>query len=208
MIAKLLISLCGFLSGVHAFQEPPRDDPPTLDELLGLPEASPRRDTPDAALEDDSTSEPFQLAVEGMRDAAQRLESAGDYSIETQRVQQQVVDRLDRLIAQARAQQQQQRQQSRSSDSGSQQQEQEQSQSDPSRGNPGEENGADASGAGPMKPVLENVDDRSLHALEEEWGKLPPRLRDALRNVMNEKFSSLYDEHTRRYYQRLAEESK
>ncbi|MEO1513037.1 MAG: hypothetical protein AAFU70_13275, partial [Planctomycetota bacterium] len=40
------------------------------------------------------------------------------------------------------------------------------------------------------------------------WGALPERLRGALRQGYGERFSSLYEQLTRRYYQRLAETAR
>ena len=39
-----------------------------------------------------------------------------------------------------------------------------------------------------------------------EWGALPERVRDMLLQGREEKFSSLYEQLTREYYRRLAEE--
>ncbi len=39
-----------------------------------------------------------------------------------------------------------------------------------------------------------------------EWGNLPQRVREMLLQGREEKFSSLYEELTREYYRRLAED--
>jgi hypothetical protein len=39
-----------------------------------------------------------------------------------------------------------------------------------------------------------------------EWGGLPQRVRDMLLQGRGEKFSSLYEQMTREYYRKLAEE--
>ena len=40
----------------------------------------------------------------------------------------------------------------------------------------------------------------------QEWGNLPARVRDVLTQGRNQPFSRLYEQLTREYYRRLAEE--
>lgn len=43
---------------------------------------------------------------------------------------------------------------------------------------------------------------------EAEWGSLPPRVREQMRQGMRERMSSVYRTWTERYYERVAKESK
>jgi len=181
---------------------------PTVDELLQVPTRPPaKRDRKpiDRPVEEQRSGEPFGLAVDGMRQAANRLSVQEDPGIETQRIQEQVVNRLDMLISQMRRQQQQQQQsQAREQDSGSQQQ----TQSQPNEQNT--QGGQDAAQQIGNRGQNRNdqLVDQPLQEQFDEWGNLPPRLRDALLDGTREQFSGLYRDLTRRYYQRLAEEAE
>jgi hypothetical protein len=216
IVAKLAVVFCLAAAPTLRAQQAPPDpaaaDLPGLDELLDVrrPDPSRPRSAPlDRPVDDEVSTEPFELAVAGMRQAAERLAGEGDAGLETQRIQEQVVKRLDMLISQMRRQQQRQRQQARQQDAGSQEQSQEQQQLED-----GQQTGQD--GQDPAQQIGnrsqadsdQQPGDQPLAEQFEEWGKLPPRLRDALRNVGNERFSELYKDLTERYYRRLAEEAE
>ena len=210
------LAMAVFPAGAQETDAPPADAQlPGLDELLDVPRSStpapPQREMVDRPVEDEISTEPFELAVEGMRDAAQRLGEHNDAGIETQRVQEQVVKRLDMLLSQMRRQQMsRQQQQAREQDTGSQQQQQQQQgQPQPSdaRQAAGTESNPDA--ANRQQVDAQQAGDEPLEErFGDEWGNLPPRLRDALRNVDKERVSELYRDLTERYYRRLAEESE
>ena len=182
---------------------------PTLDELLGLKEpgrgAAPE-DTGDLedALSPEKASEAFTKAVDLMERASDRLDAARDAGITTQRIQEDALRSLDQIIASA--QQQQQSSQSSgggagaSGSPGSAQPDQRTSASGASAA-PGTQSGD----AGPRPGSGEVV--RSGRARSAaQWGDLPPRLREALTQGLDNPYSRLYKRLTEAYYTRLAEE--
>ncbi len=190
---------------------------PGLDELLGLPRAgSGEKKVEEGEVEKKQEgvgeqelqrrltgremTETFAQAVALMGDTAERLGRAGDTGLNTQRIQEEIVRRLDTLIESAREQQQQQQQsqsqsssQEQRSPTSQQQQQESGSTSDPKEGPRG---GAMKSGA-----LRE-----SLEAARASWGALPARVREALLQGSGDKYSSLYEALTEEYYRRLAEE--
>ena len=194
-------------------QEEPAE-PPTLDELLGLEEEPSDRGSADVA-EQEAEAElqrrlslremrsAFDAALEKMTLSADLLEDEFNAGIATQRVQEEILVKLDQLIEEARKQ----CRGSRSSSSGS-------TAKQPTRkpgakpgdaSKPGQEAGRSAGGA---EPPLEQGDlNTRLEETGSEWGSLPQRVREMLLEGRSEKFSSLYERLTREYYRRLAEES-
>lgn len=196
---------------------PPAAQPlPDLDELLGLPgrekptQPQEPKDAPKAApteqelkrrLTGREMNETFAQAVTLMGDTAERLARHGDTGIDTQRIQEEIIRRLDTLIESAREQQQQQ---SSSSSSSSSSASQPQPQSEQQQGqSPSGENEGEARPPGMQSGSLRD----SLDAARASWGALPARVRDALLQGSGEKYSSLYEALTEEYYRRLAEES-
>lgn len=191
---------------------------PGLDELLGLPPKpaptpqqpadKPEPATPppadkelDRKLTGREMNETFAQAVTLMGDTADRLARHGDTGIDTQRIQEEIIKRLDTLIETAREQQQQQSSSSSSSSSSAQQPQPQQEQQ---RGRqPSGENTTAATPPGMQTGPLRE----SLDAARASWGALPARVRDALLQGSGEKYSSLYEALTEEYYRRLAEES-
>jgi hypothetical protein len=205
---------------------PPSETPrpaapePTLDELLGLPPAQPRKDgqaapidPARAQLDDQLTAtdraNDFRQAVNLMRQTASRLEAAQDVGIDTQRLQQQTLDRLDKMIEQAERNRQEQK--SRSSSQSRQQQQQQESaqrqqqssQAQQQAQQQGQQQGTSAQGgAVPRQEGTLNQQPPSTAA----WGNLPDRVRDALLQGLSDRFSSRYKSLTEEYYKRLAEQ--
>lgn len=175
-----------------------------LDELLGLesddepgPDADPI-DVPDDAPEGLT---PLVNAIQGMHEAARRLE-IDSTGVRTQRIQQEVIDELDRLIELAEQQQQQQQQSPDSENSesspGSMQQNQNSS--------PGP-----ATETGEGQPVMDGLDADPGELIDEqgtEWGRLPDRVRKMLQQGRQDAYSSLYERMTIEYYRRLAREAR
>ncbi len=189
-------------------QEADDAEPPSLDELLGL-EETPPRPTDDRPLPDTNRNEldrklagqdlgdAFVDAVHLMEEAAQRLRTARDTGIDTQRTQEEILRKLDQIIASA-----QQGQSSNSSSSSDSQQSQpdhrQQQQNNQQSGSNGEENtNAPARQEGRLLP--------QGAANAAAWGQLRERLRDALVQGLNDPFSSMYRAMTEEYYKRLAE---
>jgi hypothetical protein len=148
-------------------------------------------------------AEQFQQAVQLMGDTAVRLADARDAGIETQRMQDEIIRKLDMLIQ--AAQRQQQQQQSRSSS---------QSQSDPANQQP-QQPRPSQSDAQANDSNAENVPPGDANARPgpevaargAAWGNLPDRVRDALLQGNADQYSSLYQRWTEAYYRRLAEEA-
>ncbi|TVQ33375.1 MAG: hypothetical protein EA376_02445 [Phycisphaeraceae bacterium] len=200
--------------------------PRSLDDLLGIPEEDrpERRPDDDPGPADDSArdlqqqrleraltgseiSELFEQAVSEMKDVADRLQLGGDLGITTQRMQEDIVKKLETLIDQAE-------QQSSSSSSSSQQQasdsnEQQDVGQQPQRGQQDQQQSQQASGEpgesppGGREGALPDVMDSARAA----WGSLPERVRDTLLQGSSDRFSSIYRNMTEEYYRKLAEEA-
>jgi hypothetical protein len=208
--------------------------PPSLDELLNIApaEAQPAPADPPAAkldeqvvqaLDVEQAADVFQQLLTEMQQVSQRLGSDLDPGIDTQRLQEQILVKLEQVMASARRQQQQQ-QQSSSSSSSSQSQQQ---QSESNKGSHANERGrseADNQAANAQAQQANNQGENrgdpsdpgkpregdAIGAMESnraEWGNLPPRLRDELMQGIDERFSPVYQEMTESYYRKLAEEA-
>lgn len=192
---------------------------PTLDELLGiaapgdsagaeaanLPEEAGRADL-DRKLSAEDAAEAFQQAVQLMGQTADRIGSGRDTGLVTQRLQEDVVRKLDAVIA---ASMQNQSSSSSSSSSSSEQerenqpnqkqnqqqqnQQQERQEGEPQDGQP---------------PTRQNGALNSVQMNAAAWGSLPERLREALVQGSSDRFSSIYQTMTEQYYRRLAEERR
>lgn len=196
----------------------PDEAPPSLDELLGLEreeqdhsaaEAA-RRDAEQElqrALAEARITDAFALALEKMTISADLLELQLDPGLGTQRLQEEILSKLDEMIDQARD--------LKSmggkplSDGG-----RSQSATAPRR-QPGHDASCDCDRCasspqdpqqGGLPPRRDEEINRVLEETATEWGHLPGRIRDMLLQGRNERFSSLYEQLTREYYERLAEE--
>ena len=195
---------------------------PSLDELLGLDRPTDRAVGPEdrgidkeleRRLSAAEMGDVFQQALTLMNDAADKMENR-DVGIATQRVQEDVLKRLDQLIDQMEKNSQQQQQSGSSSQQQGRQQNPSQSQQQSSRkggskkgqqpGEPQAGSGENTSGRAPglqqgaLRPALESA--------PAAWGSLPARVRDMLLQGAGDKFSATWDKATENYYRRLAEE--
>jgi hypothetical protein len=199
-------------------EAPPEDQPekepppavPDLDDLLGLEEGEDRpAEAPDTTeleldrkLSGEEMAEAFDEAVRLMGEAAERIEGSQDVGIDTQRIQEDVIRRLEMIIASAPRQQQQQ--QSRSSSS--QQQDQQQQPQQPR--DQDQQAGQGDNRAELTPPGLREGELGPAPALGSAlWGALPERVREAISQGTTDRFSSLYQGLTEAYYRRLAEEA-
>lgn len=207
--------------------------PKSLDDLLGVPQDKPTGVEPAAdpaldeqarrlkkSLEEASMDDLVTRAIDGMKSASDRLSSAKDAGIGTQRIQEDVVRTLDRLLEEAQRQQQQ-RSSSRSS-SRSQSSAQKQSEGDPQEQS-GQQRGAPRSARGIQdeQVATQSAGDTAAERerdeatgnpgeLDEariEWGRLPERVRELVLQGRRDRVSSMYERLTREYYRRLAEEA-
>jgi hypothetical protein len=162
-------------------------------------DASDAGDAEPIEVPDEQSPGEFMKAIQDMKLAADHLTTRADPGIETQRVQERALRRLDQLIEQMRNQQQ--------SSGGSSQQQQQQ---DGKSGQKARANAQTAAQqAGPQgRPQQGETDDQPLSENLSEWGNLPQRLRDQLLQGLEDRFSPLYRSLTERYYERLAEEAR
>jgi len=225
MCSGVLLATCPAVSMAITDDPPARDVPPSLDDLLDL-----RPDERDVSAEqsiaDQQASEELRrrLAAEAIGDAfaqairlmglvVARLGETMDTGIETQRAQDDVIARLESLIEESRRQSQSGSSCSSSASSQSRQQQQQQPGAQSSQGTSGQQSeqqaaSDDGEGDGEGAPPFAEQDNLSvaLEGSRSEWGALPDRVRDMLLQGRRERFSSLYEQLTREYYRRLAEE--
>jgi len=200
----------------------PEKADPSLDELLGLRSSAPKPTADGAALparraidEQLRSAKPedaLNEAVKLMGDAAARLQDPGDVSLATQRVQQEILDKLDQVIAAARKQRQQQskqQQKPKPDDQQQSQQQQQQQQQQAQQEQQAREQRARGEGERKELPGAQAARlNPGLDGARAGWGTLPARVRDALLQGSGEKFSSVYQQMTEDYYRRLAQEKK
>jgi hypothetical protein len=203
--------------------EPPAvaETPPSLDELLGLDEderdeaaaTAAEREAEDALqqqLAEEEIGDAFAAAIEKMALSAELLDRRFDAGLGTQRIQEDVIAKLDQLIEFAK---QQQSSSSCSNPSGSSTNSDSSSAPQPKQQNAQQQQQASQRNPNPTDsqegdpPQRQDGDINTM--LEEsrtEWGGLPPRIRNELLQGRSDKYSALYEQLTREYYQRLAEE--
>ncbi|MCK4872532.1 MAG: hypothetical protein KAS72_07385 [Phycisphaerales bacterium] len=212
MAATLLLLVA---SPLYADEAQPATTPepgePTLDELLGIEDEEPQVD--DDAIDrpaeadvslDEPDVDPFIDALDKMRQAAERLGPLRDTGLATQRLQADVMARLEVLLANAAQSSQSQPSPSdgsRDNEVGSQD----------TMNQPSGEQEAAGNTAGRRIGPPEQREGRADGTIDEtglQWGNLPPRLRDSLLQGSVDVFSSMYRTMTEAYYERLAEENK
>jgi len=207
-----------FLVGAAGAQDAPQPDDspaslPSLDDLLGIEQEErpddvvedlPHRSALERALSDGEVSDVFRQAVTEMRDVADLLDAA-DAGARAQRLQQDILLKLDQLIEQAQQQQSQSSSSSSSSSSSqsptrNQQRAQQQSQQS-------SESQSSDSGEGSPPSRRDGELNDLVQGSSAAWGALPTRVRDALMQGSSDRFSSLYESLTESYFRRLAEEA-
>jgi hypothetical protein len=171
-----------------------------------------------------------------MARSAELLDSR-EAGLPTRRAQQSVVRKLDELIATARRMQQQQQQQQQAGQSGGAQQRRSRQGGQQQDGQSGEEPGQDEprpgsddqsrrragdrdgagrpqgqrtdSGAQEPPEAVDPTDEMAqFDESRAEWGRLPPRVREAVRQGLRDPMSAAYRRLTQDYYRRLAEEQR
>ncbi len=220
-------SLCGIalalIAGSAFAQEgapPPPEKPPAqpsdglpgLDDLLGIPKPADER-APDAAdalkreLEDKlagrQIAEQFGEAVRLMGQTAERLQTAGDTGLATQRLQEDVLKKLDALIESAKKKKGDPSSSSSSqSDADKRRNQPNQPQGQQNQAGKGDNRGQvdpPARREGPVNPALDQTG--------AAWGALPAHVREALSQGYSDSYSAIYRAMTEAYYRRLAEEA-
>jgi hypothetical protein len=186
----------------------PGGDLPGLDDLLGLPkdegpggEEALRRELEDK-LAGQQIAEQFDEAVRLMGQTADRIQATRDTGLGTQRLQEDVIRKLDALIDSAKKRRNDQSSSSSKSEQDKQKSQPNQPQNQQNQAGKGENKGqVDPPGRreGQVNPAL----DQSGAA----WGSLPAHVREALSQGRADSYSSLYRALTEAYYRRLAEEA-
>ncbi|MHC4429683.1 MAG: hypothetical protein ACYS0D_13920 [Planctomycetota bacterium] len=204
-------------------EEPPADTEeeqeadalPSLDDLLGLEaesrdtgaqEAAQRqaREELERELAETAIHDAFGVALEKMGLTADLLENELDAGLGTQRLQEEILSKLDELIDQAQKQRMSMSSQSQGQqDSSSAQQQPQPRPTDPT-GQQRTQSGESSPGGPPGRQ--DGDINRVLEETGSEWGNLPPRLRDELIQGRDDRPSSLYRRLTEEYYTRLARE--
>lgn len=213
-----------------------RDRPKSLDDVLGIPgsggaegrqgsgdDSAPAQDKAsdrvDQALDEKAIEDLMHQALGSMRVSAERLGKETDVGIGTQRVQQDVIAKLDALIEEAK------KRCKGGKCGGSSSSCQNPGEQKDGDGKPGESqksnesrsrkdagkaaaraSGSDAAGAEP--PPIDPTDEGTL--LDEsraEWGNLPERVRDLIRQGSRDRIAALYQRLTEEYYRRMAEDA-
>ena len=208
-VACLLVAVLGISAQATALfqdtQDPDKKQkpPPSLDDLLGLETDKSEVQADEAAraeserelqrrLDEKEITDAFLVALDKMATSATRLGELFDTGLATQRVQQDILAKLDQLIDKAR--QMQSLGQTSASQSSSSQRSRSQ--------NPGQRKNQannsrrrDAtpqdSQAGDPPPRQEGDIHTILQEGGVEWGNLPERLRQELMQGRNDKFSSM-----------------
>jgi hypothetical protein len=216
--------LFGFQSplaiGAPEPEESPASKPPplpTLDELLGLENemdgTDAVQDANDAELEEmldaKQAGEAFAQAVTLMDRVASRIGTHQDLSITTQRLQEDILSKLDQVIESAQNNQSGGGGSSSSSQSSSSQQ----NQPDQQQPKPGEDasGSTPASSSGDSPMPAGSSDARPGDEIAPDgvsWGALPARFREALSQGISDRYSELYRSITEQYYKSLAEDEE
>lgn len=206
-----------------------QSDQPTLDELLELAPAESTEPTMtqpgseatdevsqteellesvDEVLNVDDAADVFEQAVDEMDRVSRRLGRSFDAGVETQRMQESILRKLDQVIKAAK----QQNSGADGSSGGQREQDQgaEQLARQAGQGQDGQPQGtgrqASSGAAGSTAPIEPENQDAAIEQLRKEWGVLPPRVREELSDGLRERFSPLYRRMTEAYYKALAEQ--
>ena len=188
-------------------------EPDSLDELLGLEdedrdpaaEEAARRQHLEALksqLEESPPTDALEMAIQQMDLSADMLDQSFDAGLGTQRLQEEILLRLDVLLDQARK--------GKCKGGSSSSSGQRKPQPNPGKqqtGKPKDNPSGPAADSTATTGLPRDAElTGELDESQSEWGHLPQRVRDMLLQGRRERFSSLYERLTREYYKRLAEE--
>ena len=213
-LASISILICS--SSLFAL-EPVAPDPieslPSLDELLGLddnllgeqPIVDPNQAELDRVLSPKQAGEAFSQAVELMNQVSSRIANSHDLSIATQRLQEDILRKLDQVIESANENESGNNGSSSSSsqsESSQSQPDQQQQSKEGQSAEPSDSAGESSmpGGSSNAQPGDEVVPDGA------GWGALPARFREALSQGISDHYSELYRSITEAYYKSLAED--
>lgn len=188
----------------------PPGDLPGLDDLLGLPkpadqgpgpEDAPRRELQDK-LAGREIAEQFSEAVRLMGQTADRLQASKDTGLATQRLQEDVLRKLDALIESAKKQKS-------NSGSGSPRPDQQKRPGQPNQPQNPRNQAGRGDNRGQVDPPARR-DGQTNPAVDQTgaaWGSLPAYVREALSQGTADAYSTLYRALTEAYYRRVVEEA-
>jgi hypothetical protein len=152
-----------------------------------------------------------------MRSAQKRI-GASDTSSQTQKIQEQVVQDLEELLALLKKQQSRQNSSQQSSNQKqdnqkNQRQKMEKGRSDPqnsqSQGDRrNDDKSADSQERTDAARAKAAEDARRAQMLKDVWGHLPPHVREAIRNALRDNYLPKYDDLVKKYYEALAEKNR
>jgi hypothetical protein len=212
--------------------EPPRsnesDPPKSLDELLGIDGGSQEdgsllddRDKKnlDDRLDERELSSELESAISDMNVAAEIIARESYVGLDLQRLQKSIIARLDAVIDEAKRNQN--KEQSSSSSSSSSSSESEPGSNEPPANpsgeggaqstqnseNPSDSTGPDGESSTTLGQVQAGNEGIMFEESDVEWGRLPKRVREVIRQGMRESISRRYRSLTEAYYRRLAEEA-
>ena len=200
--------------------EPKPPEGGSLDDLLGI-EGEKQGDSAaieqagkriERKLDEKELEGVLKQALDYMKFSSDRIANHRDVGVDVQRAQQEAIDRLDILIEQAKRRRQSSSSSSSSSQSRSQGQDQSQANSpQPQPNQPSEgsqrQDGPDGQSTEPPPPEDASAPDRMLEESGAEWGRLPQRVRDLIRQGSRDRISSVYRRMTEEYYRRMAEDT-
>lgn len=200
-----------------AAQPPDKKPAPTLDDLLGVekegpkdskpakPVADPTRTALERKLAMEQAQEQFKQAVVLMDETATRIKDGRDTGLQTQRLQEDIIRKLNMVISEAEKQQQQQKKQSKSKKQQQQQQEKDQANQQKNSSQPHGKEAAPDTIDPPMREAANPLPGTAARGAA--WGSLPERVRQALLQGDADRYSTLYHKWTEAYYKKLAEEA-
>lgn len=203
--------------GPHDAPEPEtqqKQTPPSLDELLGLVDdqdnaaeqaARQNEEELQRRLSDVKLGDAFEVALEKMQTSADLLDVERDSGLGTQRVQQDILAKLDQLIDIAKQMSQKQQM---GSGSGSGQPKPQPGAEQGQQADVGRrtQSGTQGGQATDLPPGQEGDINTIIEETDTEWGHLPERLREMLEQGRSSYISGLYRKLTEEYYKRLAQE--
>ncbi len=198
-------------AGVPAWAQ---DAGPSLDDLLNLPGTGEREDAGEPAGPPEAPAmnlgDVFSQAVSQMGEAAERVES--DPGLGTQRVQEEVLVKLDQIIAEVQRRQQQGQGQGQGQAQGQQRSSQpgtgatgQQPGQQPGPGQPNAGRGDGNATPGHATAIEPGSTAELAEAIRQGWGSLPPRARDQISQGLTQHVSPVYRDATEAYFRRLAE---
>ncbi|MGH7242788.1 MAG: hypothetical protein ACREJD_05165 [Phycisphaerales bacterium] len=188
---------------------------PDLDSLLGTkpdapalkPDAiDPSKKELDRQLSLKEQADEFAKAVELMNETADRVEKESDTGLATQRLQEDILTRLDRLIKAAQQNKSSKSKQQDKNDAKDKEQQKNMRQQSQAQSKLAKSNDSNDHADGPARQ--DGALGNPPVAPPASWGDLPAHVRDALMQGLSDKFSSMYQNMTESYYRRLAEEKK